>query len=90
MLDRVCHECSTVLLQDRNNQEYCVACRELESETSKDDPATSAEAAAAAVLELQQRQNQSTEEPNVQMVKSETEGAVISFLFLSLVMLDDI
>ena len=55
MLDRICAECSTVLLQDQSGADYCVACKELHSETSKDDPAISAEAAAAAVMEQQQR-----------------------------------
>ena len=57
MLDRLCPVCNTILLQDRNIQDYCVACQEIESETSKDDPATSAEAAAAAIKEQNERKN---------------------------------
>lgn len=60
MLDRVCTECGTVLLQDQSGTDYCVACKELHSETSKDDPAISAEAAASAVLEQHQRKPQTT------------------------------
>ena len=30
----------TILLQDREGENYCIACRELDTDTSKDDPGT--------------------------------------------------
>jgi len=56
MLDKLCPACDTILLQNREGANYCVACEELESETSKDDPAISSTAAAASLLEHSQRQ----------------------------------
>lgn len=50
MLDKLCH-CGTILLQNRDGVDYCVACNELESECAKDDPVLSSEAARVAVLE---------------------------------------
>lgn len=50
MLDKVC-DCGTILLQDREGFDYCVACNELETECAKDDPALSTEAARVAALE---------------------------------------
>lgn len=50
MLDRVCH-CGTILLQNRDGVDCCVACKELETECAKDDPVLSPEAARVAVLE---------------------------------------
>nr|CAB3268054.1 Sjoegren syndrome/scleroderma autoantigen 1 homolog [Phallusia mammillata] len=53
MLDKLCEKCDTILLQSSDGLDYCVACEELESETAKDDPAVSAEAAAASMQEQQ-------------------------------------
>ncbi|GAB6026079.1 Protein ZNRD2 [Chamberlinius hualienensis] len=45
MLGSSCDNCGTILLQDRQQQLYCVACMEIDNEHSKDDPALSGEAA---------------------------------------------
>ena len=69
MLDRVCALCQTVLLQRGNDgDDYCVACHELGSETAKDDPAVSQQAAAQAVLEQQQRKQRHSESPGKESV----------------------
>ena len=57
MLDKLCEECGTILLLNRSDEFHCVACTELSSETSKDDPALSTTAALASVLEHQQKTN---------------------------------
>lgn len=63
MLDKLCDECGTILLMDRNEELYCVACAELSSETSKDDPVLSEKAALATVMEHQQKNKSSTSKP---------------------------
>ncbi|XP_041351972.1 protein ZNRD2-like isoform X2 [Gigantopelta aegis] len=50
MLSTVC-DCGTILLQDRNGDDYCIACNELDSDTEKDDPLTNEAAALAQVRE---------------------------------------
>ncbi|PAA82529.1 hypothetical protein BOX15_Mlig033766g4, partial [Macrostomum lignano] len=46
MLDHVCPDCGTILMEVSNGGgNYCIACRELESDVSKDDPAQSESAA---------------------------------------------
>jgi len=59
MLDRLCEECGTVMLQDRQKNDHCVSCKDLGDDgDGKDDPATNEAAALASVLEQQQQQQQ--------------------------------
>ncbi|XP_045163837.2 protein ZNRD2-like [Mercenaria mercenaria] len=51
MLGIVCPECSTILLQDKQGVNYCVACKELDTDTDKDDPVLSRDAARSQILE---------------------------------------
>jgi len=52
MLATSCRVCSTIELQDRQGQKYCVACQEIDChETSKDDPVLSDEAAGRVIAE---------------------------------------
>ncbi|XP_022093117.1 Sjoegren syndrome/scleroderma autoantigen 1 homolog isoform X1 [Acanthaster planci] len=44
----------TILLRDRQQQDYCVCCNELETDLAKDDPAVSAKAARSQVEEHEQ------------------------------------
>uniref|UniRef100_H2ZB58 Sjoegren syndrome/scleroderma autoantigen 1 n=1 Tax=Ciona savignyi TaxID=51511 RepID=H2ZB58_CIOSA len=55
MLDMVCEKCDTILMQPRDGQIFCVACTEMESEISKDDPVTNPEAARSVVREQEER-----------------------------------
>ncbi|XP_068779769.1 protein ZNRD2 [Struthio camelus] len=45
MLGQCCPDCGTILLQNKQQQLYCVACQELDSDVDKDDPALNAQAA---------------------------------------------
>ncbi|XP_071507395.1 uncharacterized protein [Diadema antillarum] len=51
MLATTCGVCSNILLRDKQQRDYCVACNELDTEHAKDDPALSAEAARSQVRE---------------------------------------
>ncbi|XP_071797071.1 protein ZNRD2-like [Asterias amurensis] len=51
MLGSCCSTCGTILLRDRQQQDYCVACSELDTDLAKDDPAVSASAAKSQVEE---------------------------------------
>lgn len=51
MLASSCEECGCILLQDKQSNNYCVACSELEAEGSKDDPAVSQVAALSKIRE---------------------------------------
>ncbi|XP_038072687.1 protein ZNRD2-like [Patiria miniata] len=51
MLGSCCAVCGTILLRDRQQQDYCVCCNELETDLAKDDPAVSAKAARSQVEE---------------------------------------
>lgn len=51
MLGATCQECDTILLQDKQGQNYCIACKELDTDTSKDDPVVSTAAARSQILE---------------------------------------
>ncbi|KAL4238674.1 Protein ZNRD2 [Mactra antiquata] len=51
MLGICCPECSTILLQDKQGVNYCVACKELDTDTDKDDPVLSQDAARCQILE---------------------------------------
>lgn len=51
MLGIVCQECSTILLQDKQGVNYCVACKELDTDTDKDDPVLSRDAARSQIME---------------------------------------
>ncbi|XP_067939134.1 protein ZNRD2-like [Watersipora subatra] len=51
MLGEICEECGTILLRDKQGVDYCVACKELTSDTDKDNPVMSDIAAASQVRE---------------------------------------
>lgn len=54
MLSTTCNNCDTILLQDKRNNLYCVACEEIDcSESAKDEPALSESAARRQVEESQ-------------------------------------
>ncbi|XP_067877846.1 protein ZNRD2 isoform X2 [Heterodontus francisci] len=53
MLADCCQECGTVLLQDKKQKNYCVACQELDSDVDKDNPALNPQAALSQVRERQ-------------------------------------
>lgn len=53
MLGSVCDDCETVLLQDRQQKLYCVACSEVDTEHAKDNPARSGSAARRQIEESQ-------------------------------------
>ncbi|XP_077998650.1 protein ZNRD2-like [Glandiceps talaboti] len=45
MLGTCCDTCGTILLRDKQQRDYCIACNELDSEHAKDNPVLSSEAA---------------------------------------------
>uniref|UniRef100_A0A3B5R6M6 Zinc ribbon domain containing 2 n=1 Tax=Xiphophorus maculatus TaxID=8083 RepID=A0A3B5R6M6_XIPMA len=53
MLGDCCEVCGTVLLQDRQQKNYCVSCQELDSDIDKDNPALNPQAALSQVRERQ-------------------------------------
>ncbi|XP_061174810.1 protein ZNRD2-like [Saccostrea echinata] len=53
MLGNVCEVCDTILLEDKQAQKYCIACRELDTDTCKDDPVVSSTAARSLTEERQ-------------------------------------
>ncbi|GLD46577.1 Sjoegren syndrome/scleroderma autoantigen 1 [Lates japonicus] len=53
MLGECCDVCGTILLQDRQQKNYCVSCQELDSDIDKDNPALNAQAALSQVRERQ-------------------------------------
>ncbi|XP_038821122.1 protein ZNRD2-like isoform X2 [Salvelinus namaycush] len=53
MLGECCEQCGTILLQDKQKKNYCVACQELDSDVDKDNPALNAQAALSQVRERQ-------------------------------------
>ncbi|KAJ8348278.1 hypothetical protein SKAU_G00268670 [Synaphobranchus kaupii] len=53
MLGECCEQCGTILLQDKQKKNYCVACQELVSDIDKDNPALNAQAALSQVRERQ-------------------------------------
>ncbi|XP_069036497.1 protein ZNRD2 [Lepisosteus oculatus] len=53
MLGECCDQCGTILLQDKQKKNYCVACQELDSDIDKDNPALNAQAALSQVRERQ-------------------------------------
>ncbi|XP_072887412.1 protein ZNRD2 [Hemitrygon akajei] len=57
MLADCCAECGTVLLQDKKQKSYCVACQELNSDVDKDNPALNPQAALTQVRERQRLYN---------------------------------
>ncbi|XP_033124842.1 protein ZNRD2-like [Anneissia japonica] len=54
MLGTSCSTCLTILLRDKQNKDYCVACNELDTEHAKDNPVLS-EAAARSIVQEGQR-----------------------------------
>lgn len=63
MLADACVECGTILLQDKKQKEYCVACQELNSDVDKDNPALNPQAALTQVRERQRLYNGEPEHP---------------------------
>ncbi|XP_032872807.1 protein ZNRD2 [Amblyraja radiata] len=63
MLADSCVECGTVLLQDKKQKDYCVACQELNSDVDKDNPALNPQAALTLVRERQRLYNGEPEHP---------------------------
>ncbi|KAF7662517.1 hypothetical protein LDENG_00233660 [Lucifuga dentata] len=53
MLGDCCDLCGTILLQDKQQKNYCVSCQELDSDVDKDNPALNAQAALSQVRERQ-------------------------------------
>lgn len=53
MLNETCPKCTTIYLRDKQDELYCVACVEVDTDTEKDNPASSAEAARRQVAESQ-------------------------------------
>uniref|UniRef100_A0A8C6TLG8 Zinc ribbon domain containing 2 n=1 Tax=Neogobius melanostomus TaxID=47308 RepID=A0A8C6TLG8_9GOBI len=53
MLGECCDICGTILLQDKQQKNYCVSCQELDSDVDKDNPALNAQAALSQVRERQ-------------------------------------
>ncbi|XP_029924741.1 protein ZNRD2 isoform X2 [Myripristis murdjan] len=53
MLGECCELCGTILLQDKQQKNYCVSCQELDSDIDKDNPALNAQAALSQVRERQ-------------------------------------
>ncbi|XP_029030248.1 protein ZNRD2 isoform X2 [Betta splendens] len=53
MLGECCDLCGNILLQDRQQKNYCVSCQELDSDIDKDNPALNAQAALSQVRERQ-------------------------------------
>ncbi|XP_060911223.1 protein ZNRD2 [Labrus mixtus] len=53
MLGDCCDVCGTILLQDKQQKNYCVSCQELDSDVDKDNPALNAQAALSQVRERQ-------------------------------------
>ncbi|XP_007553257.1 protein ZNRD2 isoform X1 [Poecilia formosa] len=53
MLGDCCEACGTILLQDRQQKNYCVSCQELDSDIDKDNPALNPQAALSQVRERQ-------------------------------------
>ncbi|KAM4545584.1 protein ZNRD2 [Odontesthes bonariensis] len=53
MLGDCCDMCGTILLQDKQQKNYCVSCQELDSDVDKDNPALNAQAALSQVRERQ-------------------------------------
>ncbi|KAK3597129.1 hypothetical protein CHS0354_038048 [Potamilus streckersoni] len=51
MLGSSCSICETILLQDKQGQNYCVACKELDADANKDDPVMNSQAAVAQMRE---------------------------------------
>lgn len=64
MLGDICDVCSTILLEDRQNNKYCIACSEVDtSENLKDNPVLSDAAAQRLVEELEANSEPQSHEP---------------------------
>ncbi|KAK0145409.1 Sjoegren syndrome/scleroderma autoantigen 1 [Merluccius polli] len=64
MLGECCDICGTILLQDKQQKNYCVSCQELDSDIDKDNPALNAQAALSQVRERQLSSQPPQPEPN--------------------------
>ncbi|XP_060074669.1 protein ZNRD2-like [Ylistrum balloti] len=51
MLGIVCDECSTILMETKAGEKYCITCKELDTDTDKDNPVTNPTAARSQVFE---------------------------------------
>ncbi|CAN8031221.1 hypothetical protein HPB47_027085 [Ixodes persulcatus] len=64
MLGDICDVCSTILLEDRQSNKYCIACSEVDtSENLKDNPVLSDAAAQRLVEELEANSEPQSREP---------------------------
>ncbi|CAG11744.1 unnamed protein product, partial [Tetraodon nigroviridis] len=69
MLGECCDLCGTILLQNKQQKNYCVSCQELDSDVDKDNPALNAQAALSQV-----RERQLAAQPAAQAAPSELNG----------------
>lgn len=69
MLGECCDLCGTILLQNKQQKNYCVSCQELDSDVDKDNPALNAQAALSQV-----RERQLAAQPPAQAAPSELNG----------------
>ncbi|MEQ2278394.1 hypothetical protein XENORESO_017618 [Xenotaenia resolanae] len=80
MLGDSCEVCGTILLQDRQEKNYCVSCQELDSDIDKDNPALNPQAALSQVRERQlAAQSQAVthvREPSAGQSSSQARGSV--------------
>uniref|UniRef100_H3DLK2 Zinc ribbon domain containing 2 n=1 Tax=Tetraodon nigroviridis TaxID=99883 RepID=H3DLK2_TETNG len=71
MLGECCDLCGTILLQNKQQKNYCVSCQELDSDVDKDNPALNAQAALSQV-----RERQLAAQPAAQAAPSEASVSV--------------
>ncbi|XP_033733904.1 protein ZNRD2-like [Pecten maximus] len=51
MLGIVCDQCSTILMETKAREKYCITCKELDADTDKDNPVVNPAAARSQVFE---------------------------------------
>ncbi|XP_070774016.1 protein ZNRD2 isoform X1 [Enoplosus armatus] len=78
MLGECCDVCGTILLQDKQQKNYCVSCQELDSDVDKDNPALNAQAALSQVRERQlaAQSPASSQAPELNGVPSSSQASV--------------
>ncbi|OWF45613.1 Sjoegren syndrome/scleroderma autoantigen 1 homolog [Mizuhopecten yessoensis] len=60
MLAIVCDECSTILMETKAGDKYCITCKELDTDTDKDNPVVNPTAARSQVFEGNRSTREST------------------------------
>lgn len=78
MLGDCCDVCRTILLQDRQQKNYCVSCQELDSDIDKDNPALNAQAALSQVRERQLASMSPTPSQTTELTGGPTNGTTTS------------